>query len=122
MKTIEELYNEILANEELKKEFLTLKPEEVEGFAAKYGCKAGLDEIKAFLEAKKNQTGELSDEELDQIAGGKGASAGEAVLSLFTAGVGCIIAVVKSTETGNAGTAISEDKMLCDQIHYNNEH
>lgn len=40
MKTIEELYNEVIASEDLKKEFLALKPEEVEGFAEKHGCNA----------------------------------------------------------------------------------
>ena len=72
MKTIEELYNEVMASEEMKKEFLTLKPEEVEGFAEKHGCKATLDEIKTFLTEKSTASGELSDDELEQIAGGKG--------------------------------------------------
>lgn len=71
MKTIEELYNEVMASEEMKKEFLTLKPEEVEGFAEKNGCKATLDEIKTFLTEKSTASGELSDDELEQIAGGK---------------------------------------------------
>ncbi|MGN0578512.1 MAG: hypothetical protein ACI4J4_07825 [Ruminiclostridium sp.] len=57
MKTIEELYNEVMVSEELKKEFLALKPEEVEGFTEKYGCKATLDE-------KSAASGELSDEEI----------------------------------------------------------
>lgn len=71
MKTIEELYNEVTASEEMKKEFLSLKPQEVEGFAQKYGCKATLDEIKAYI-TKRNHTGdELSDDELSQVAGGK---------------------------------------------------
>ena len=71
MKTLEELYNEVMASEELKKEFGSLKPEEVEGFAEKHGCKATLDEIKAFLTEKSTAEGEVSEEEVDQIAGGK---------------------------------------------------
>ena len=43
MKTLEELYNEVMASDELKKEFCSLLPEEVEGFAEKHGCKATLD-------------------------------------------------------------------------------
>ena len=113
MKSIEELYNEVLANEELKKEFLALKPEEVEAFAAKYDCKASLDEIKTFFEAKKNQPGALSDEELNQIAGGKGADADEAVMSLISAGIFCLGQAVISAIYGDAGTAIEGDKMLC---------
>ena len=72
MKTLEELYSEVMASEELKKEFGSLKPEEVEGFAEKHGCKATLDEIKAFLTEKSNAEGEVSEEEVEQIAGGKG--------------------------------------------------
>lgn len=72
MKTIEELYNEVIASEELKKEFASLKPEQLESFAEKYGCKATLDEIKAFLAEHIPNSESLSDEELTQIAGGKG--------------------------------------------------
>lgn len=72
MKTIEELYNEVMASEELKKECISLKPEEVESFAEKHGCKATLDEIKAFLTEKSKAFGELSDDEIEQVAGGKG--------------------------------------------------
>ena len=116
MKTIEELYNEVLASEELKKEFLALKPEEVEGFAAKYGCKASLEEIKAFSEAKKNQVGALSDEELDQIAGGKSARAVEAFVSIISSGIYCAAGAIFSAVNGKAGTAIKGEGMLCDQF------
>ena len=113
MKTIEELYNEVLASEELKKEFLSLKPEEVEGFAAKYGCKASLDEIKAFFEAKKNQAGELSDADLDQVAGGKSADGLEALASAFSVGLACVYLVMESLTWANVGTAIQGEGMLC---------
>ena len=71
MKTLEELYKEVMASEELKKEFCALKPDEVEGFAEKHGCKATLDEIKTFLTEKSTAEGEVSEEEVEQIAGGK---------------------------------------------------
>ena len=71
MKTLEELYKEVMANDELKKEFCSLLPEEVEGFAEKHGCKATLDEVKAFLIEKSKAEGEVSEEEVEQIAGGK---------------------------------------------------
>ena len=72
MKTIEELYSEVIASEDLKKEFLALKPEEMEGFAEKYGCKATLDEIKAYISENIPDSGVLSDNDLTQISGGKG--------------------------------------------------
>ncbi|MGN0596595.1 MAG: bacteriocin [Ruminiclostridium sp.] len=71
MKTLEELYNEVIASEDLKKEFLALKPEEVEGFAEKYGCKATFDEIKAYITEHIPDSGSLSDNELNQVTGGK---------------------------------------------------
>ncbi|MGN0578511.1 MAG: hypothetical protein ACI4J4_07820 [Ruminiclostridium sp.] len=88
MKTIEELYNEVMASEDLKHEFLALKPEEVESFAEKYGCKTTLDEIKSFLTEKSAASGELSDEEIEQIAGGK--SGGDIALSIGLFGIGCL--------------------------------
>ena len=71
MKTLEELCKEVMASEELKKEFCALKPDEVEGFAEKHGCKATLDEIKTFLTEKAKSEGEVSEEDVEQIAGGK---------------------------------------------------
>ena len=115
MKTIEELYKEVLASEELKKEFLSLKPEEVVGFAAKNGCEASLDEIKAFFEAKKNRNGTLSDEELDQVAGGKNADWIEAIVSVAGVGIGCVLMVYESLCNGEVGTGIKGDGMLCNE-------
>ena len=114
MKNVEELYREVLASEALKKEFLALRPEEVEGFAAKYGCEAKPDEIKAFFEAKRNEPGELSDAELDQVAGGKGADFSEGVLSAITVGLFCIGEAFVSAIEGKCGTAIEGDRMLCE--------
>ena len=114
MKTVEELYREVLASEALKKEFLALRPEEIEGFAAKYGCEAKLDEIRAFFEAQKNKTGELSDDELDQVAGGKGVDTVEVVVSVFTVGIGCAEAALVSATGGKCGTDIEGSYMLCE--------
>ena len=114
MKTIEELYNEVMASEEMKKEFLALKPEKVEGFAEKYGCKATLEEIKAFLNEKSTASGELSDDEIEQVAGGKSVNPLESFVSLLSVGVGCAIEAIHSAVSGNCGTAIEGNEMLCD--------
>ena len=111
MKTIEELYKEVMASEELKKEFLTLKPEEVEGFAKKNGCEATFADIKAFLEEKAKAEGELSDDELDQVAGGKSEDLGEDVFSVVTTSLGCAIGVPSSI---SYGTGIEVEGMICD--------
>lgn len=113
MKTIEELYNEVIASEDLKKEFLALKPEEVEGFAEKHGCKATIEEIKDFL-TDKSAKGELSDNELNQVAGGKSFSRAEAILSIGTLGIGCVISAGVSARSGKCGTAIEGEGMLCE--------
>ena len=51
MKTLQELYNEVIQSDELKKEFLEAgKNGKAEEFIKAHGCDATLDEIKAFLE------------------------------------------------------------------------
>ncbi len=71
MKTLDELYNEIVAHEELKAEFTALDtPEKVVSFVANHGCDATPDDIKVFFEEKQNAVGELSDEDLGQVSGG----------------------------------------------------
>ena len=88
MKTLEELYNEVIANDELKKEFCALKPEEVENFAEKHGCKTTLDEMKAFLSEKSTKSGELSDDEIEKVAGGVTGS--DVFFSIISFGFACI--------------------------------
>ncbi len=74
MKTLNELYSEVLASEELQNELQTLKtPEEVVAFVAKHGCDSTADDIKAFFVEKQKASGEISEEDLEQIAGGAGA-------------------------------------------------
>ena len=118
MKTLEELYTEVMASDELKKEFISLKPEQVAGFAEKHGCKATLDEIRDFLTKKNSEPGELSDDEIEQAAGGKGMSGMEAAVSICTLGVACAVTTVVSVASGNSGTAIEDSRMLCDTLFY----
>ena len=122
MKTLDELYAEVMNSEELKNEFLTLKtPEDIVAFAAKNGRTAALDEIKAFFEEKAKTSGELSEDDLAQVAGGKGASDGEAFCSVMSAGIICAIVVVRSAlkSNGRAGTAIKGQGMLCVSVDEN---
>ncbi len=71
MKNLNELYDEIVACEELKKEFVSLDTtEKVASFVATYGCDATLEDINNFFKEKLNAVGELSDEQLDQVSGG----------------------------------------------------
>ena len=67
MKTVEEMYHEILADEALRESFRNaLKAGSVEAFLKENGCNSPLEEVKAFLESHR----ELSDDELEFVTGG----------------------------------------------------
>ena len=73
MKTMEALYQEILANEELQKSFAEAVQEgSEEDFLKANGCETAKEKPEAFLQ--EEQQGELADEELDSVAGGCGPS------------------------------------------------
>ena len=113
MKTLNELYAEVIASDSLKAEFLALKtPEEIVAFAKKYGCDATLDDIKTFFEEKQKSSGELSEEDLEQVAGGKSANGDEMLISICGPVV-CMITLYASIFSGRVGTAIKGEGMLC---------
>ena len=115
MKTLNELYTEVTASDALKAEFLALKtPEDIVAFAKKNGCDATLDDIKAFFEEKQKSSGELNEEELEQVAGGKGANLDEGFLSTLSLGFLCFVNVLISLANGKVGTAIEGEEMLCE--------
>jgi len=114
MKTLNELYAEVTASDALKAEFLALKtPEEIVDFAKKHGCDATLDDIKAFFEEKQKAAGELSEEDLEQVAGGKSADVLEGFLSIVCSLTFCLTALVVSAATGKAGSDIEGRGSLC---------
>ena len=66
MKTMQELYSEIVASDELKKAIVeAMKANELEDFLKAHGCEATEEEIQEFIEAKAAEDTpiELSDEE-----------------------------------------------------------
>ena len=72
-KTIAELYDEVIASEELQQECLAAAQESedaVAAFVAAHDCEATIEEIVSFLKAKFEEDGELSMDELDLAAGG----------------------------------------------------
>ncbi len=94
MKTIHELYKEIMASKELKDQFIeSAKAGKQEAFLKEHGCEATLDEVKAFLEAKQNADAPLSLDEMENAAGGgcNALTAGETVVSVITLAVGCAV-------------------------------
>ena len=100
MKTIEELYKEVLANKELKEKFVeAVKSSKVEEFLKSQGCDATAEELKTFLDSKK----EVSLEELDAVAGGcSGCNPMDAVMSAFSVGVACAVTAIVSAASGGS--------------------
>ena len=71
MKTIRELYSEVLKSEELKKAFSeAVQNKTVEDFLKSQGCEASMEDVAAFLKEQQAKTGELADSELENVAAG----------------------------------------------------
>ena len=71
MKTIQALYDEIMASHELKEKFIeAAKAGKQEAFLKEHGCDATLEEVAAFLKEKGEQDAPLSLNELENSAGG----------------------------------------------------
>ena len=71
MKTLEELYNEIMENNELKEECQeAINAGRQEEFLKKHDCSATLEEAIAFVDAKNEQNDEISLDLLESAAGG----------------------------------------------------
>lgn len=71
MKTAQELYNEIISNEDLKKAFLEAQQSgKIAEFVKSLGLDAAEDEIQAFLSGISGEDKELSLDELDDVSGG----------------------------------------------------
>lgn len=73
MKTIQELYDEVLESDALKGEFLEASKnrEGLKTFLEKHDCGSTAEEAEAFLKGQWECEGELEDRELAAIAGGK---------------------------------------------------
>jgi hypothetical protein len=113
MKTLQELYNEIIGSEDLKAAFAeAAKSGKTAEFLKAQGCEATQEELKTFL---KSQTGELSDEELDNASGGGCSDTVlfEATISSLTIGVVCAITAIDSAATGYVGQRKEGDGNLC---------
>ena len=93
MKTIKELYKEVVANEGLKEEFKKACAEnKVEEFLKQNGCDASLEDLKKFAQEER----ELSLDELDNAAGGMSQCGGDTLISIVSMGVGCAIFAIES--------------------------
>ena len=119
MKTIQELYSEVMNDQELKAKFIeAAKAGKQEAFLKNHGCEAGLDQVAAFLKAKAEEDAPLSMDELESSAGGgcSRQSSGEIFMSVITAGVGCgITAIISaSLDTHHIGRKNESEGYLCE--------
>ena len=74
MKTLQEVYDEVKASDDLKKALAeAVKAGKVTEFLKANGCDATLDELKEFVAEKvnKDKPVELSEDELEMVAGGR---------------------------------------------------
>jgi len=116
MKTLQELYNEIMADEGLKKAFVeAVKDNKAIEFAKEHGVETTLDEIKAFLEESRAQEGELAPEEMENAAGGacSDKTLTETAYSVCSFGVACAIEAIFSAANGRVGKEKQRDGRLC---------
>ena len=109
MKTIETFINEIKTNETLQMQLAeAMKTNTLANFLKAQGCEATEEE---FISAIKEPSEELSEDDLDAVAGG--ANWKEALLSVFTIGVGCAAEAIQSSLHGDVGNG-PDGEILCD--------
>ena len=116
MKTIQELYSEIMASKELKEQFIeAANAGKQEEFLKAHGCEATLEDVKAFLEAKQNEDAPLSVDELENAAGGScnDQTVFEGLASVMTAGLVCAAMAAASAAVGHVGQNKDSDGRLC---------
>lgn len=73
MKTLQEPYDEIIADDERKRAFVeVINAGNIDDFMRQHDCPATTEEVKEFLEAKAAQASptELTAEQLEEVAGG----------------------------------------------------
>lgn len=114
MKTLNELYNEIQANDELKNALVeAAKSGKHLDFFREHGVEVTEEELNAFVEAKANEDKPLSKEELLSAAGGqKREGSLDVVISILTGGIGCAIAATVSAAAGHNGIKEEGDALV----------
>lgn len=83
------------------------------GFIKAQGCEATAEELTAFL--KERQSGEVSDAELDNVAGGtcNQIAGAEAMLSVVSFALGCIGITLKSALEDHVGQQSDQEARMC---------
>ena len=116
MKTLQQLYTEILSSDELKKAYAkAAKDGRMAEFLKENGCEATMEEVEAFLKEKAGA--QLSDDELDNVAGGEcnKTTHEEMRQSFYTLGLGCALEAVFSAATDSVGQGNKGEGRLCNE-------
>ena len=119
MKTMQELYDEIIASRKLKAQFLeAAKAGKTEAFLKEHGCEATMEQVAAFLKEKVSKDEPLSVNDMENAAGGicySNKERDEIIISTITAGLGCVISVIISASNSgmHVGKEKEEDGSLC---------
>lgn len=111
---MKELYEKIAASEELQKKVMAILAEAEEkgedatkealvSFAKEQGYDVTFEEVKEFLESMQKE-GELSDDELDMVAGGK-ARPEAVVSSVVSLGLACALVSIAAETDPEYGCA-----------------
>lgn len=76
MASLDELYVKVLTDDAERAAFAqaTKTPEGMRAFLADRGCDATPEDVAAFLEGRQSDQGEIADEGLDSVAGGRSTS------------------------------------------------
>ena len=85
MKTLKELYGEVMASDALKKEYFAAANDgKIDEFLSSHGCDATGEQLGEFMKDPANlPQGELGDDELDSVAGGTCYKEGRPVVTIM---------------------------------------
>ncbi len=106
--TLQEMYNKVMASEELKRSFAEAAQDKgkLEAWLKANGSDATVEQVTEFLKAKQ-ASGEVSDDELESVAGGN-LSVDVTLISVCTVGIGCPIIAVQSEAYSSAGECFTD--------------
>ena len=118
MKPVQEFYKEIMASEELKKGFVeAAKAGKQMEFIKEHGCEASAEEIEAFMKGQITEERALSEDELENVAGGgcNDRTTVEAILSVVGMAVGCVTAAIDRALSGPTGQKKEGEGRICNK-------
>ena len=115
MKTVQELFQEIMSSKELKAQAVeAAKAGKLEAFLKEHGCGATQEEVAAFLTEKSNEDKPLSLNELENAAGGECNDKTAIEFGLSVIVIGCVgMAIASAVNGGYAGQVREGDGRLC---------